>query len=1006
MKHERRDRSHRSGKGHPQKENLQPTDSLRLLEDLGDIYFSADAYPQALEQYKHALSNVSPEEGLDLHLQVVRCHHAQGEYQEALEALSRIEETCASNLDSRARGVLLALYGHTFRALGQYEQAKEACEGALDALRGSGEDREIASVGLCLGAVLHRQGLLERARRMYEDALSYYRQVGDQTGVAMAFNNLGLVYMNLCQWARAAEYLVEAREIAEVQGNYAKVAVRTANLGIIRFHQGRWKEADQNFRRALRVYREIGYSRGTAKVSIELARLERVRRRWGRAQALLEEGLRLSQENGYKREISVAHEFLGELNHDLARFEEAESHYSRGLELAEVIAPQSDHVSEICRRWAELSVASGDAGQALNLAERALAMAIRIQDRLEEGLSHRALGRAHEKLGDREQAREHLEQAAEHLRRSEEPYELARTLLALGDFYSAHPAQGSDEKSLDLLREAGEILESLGDRRGSASAVIHMARLLLRLGRADGCLGLLDRAETLLEEEREGKESGQIEALRGEVEKHLLLEACSDENRLALFARWGEGKDRSPAGMLKLALEMVGADRGFVARVSDTGKNDIEVIVGLERRRAVDLLEDLLIVGDEPGPRLVLDADRRESGGSQLVKSYFLLPLNVGVGVKRWVYLDKVAGGSEGRFGKRDVDLLVVFLKMASRDADLETESRVGKPAATGSKCCSLEDVVTEDPALKRILKMVPKISCSKLSVLLRGETGTGKQVIAEAIHSSSDRRDKPFVTVSCAALPEGLLETELFGHLKGSFTGADRDKTGLVEEANGGTLFLDEIEKASVAVQGKLLRVLDTGEVRPVGSTQSHNVDIRVICATSKMDLETEIREGRFLSDLFYRLNDIMFTIPRLREREEDVLVLAEYFRNKYNREMGRTVTGIDPGARDALKAYSWPGNVRELEKAIKLAVVLADDDGRITRDLLPPEVVRGSMGGEVAGRNGGTLKEMVEAMEREQILKALERSSGNKSEAARILGITRKGLANKIQRYNLKPL
>jgi DNA-binding NtrC family response regulator/tetratricopeptide (TPR) repeat protein len=750
------------------------------------------------------------------------------------------------------------------------------------------------------------------------------------------------------------------------------------------------------------VYREIGYSRGVAKVSIELARLERVRKRWGRAQALLEEGLRLAEENGYKREISVAHEFLGELSYELGRLEEAEGHYARGLDLAETIAPQSDHVSEICRRWAELSVAAGDSEKALNLAERALAMSIRIQDRFEEGLSHRALGLAYEQLGDREQAREQFERAEEHMRRADEPYELAKTLVASGAFYAAHPAQGTDEKALDRLREAGEIFEDLGDRPGAADAALRMAELVLSLGQSDGCLGFLERVELLLESE--ARNNSRVAHLRREVEKRLLLDACSDENRLALFSRWGEGKDRSPLGMLKSALEIVEADRGFVVQVRDAGETEIEAIVGFERRRAVDLLEDLLVTGDEIGPRLALDADRRESGGSQLVKSYFLLPVSAGVGEKRWVYLDKVAGGSAGRFGKRDVDLLVAFVEMASRDIDTAIEPEAGETAATGWRCCSLKDVVTEDPALKGILKLVPKISQSKLSVLLRGETGTGKQILAEAIHSSSDRKDRPFVTVSCAALPEGLLETELFGHLKGSFTGADRDKVGLVEEANGGTLFLDEIEKASVVVQGKLLRVLDSGEVRPVGSTQSHNVDIRVICATSKMDLEAEIREGRFLSDLFYRLNDIMFTIPPLRERKDDIPVLAEHFRNKYNAQMSRKVQGVDPGAVHVLRAYAWPGNVRELEKAIKLAVVLADDEGMITRDLLPAEVLRGDLNGAAPKAENETLKDMVEAMEREQILKALASCGWNKSEAARILGITRKGLANKIERYNLE--
>ncbi len=1004
MKDQRRDRgSKRSPK------DVRATDGMRLLEDLGDFYFSADAYPQALEQYKRALTDLPSEKAFDVSLQVARCHHAKGDYQDALEILAEIEQALGPNMDLPARGKLLAMYGHTYRALGQYTQAKESCEGAIEALRGTGEDREIAGVQLCFGAILHRLGHLDRARRLYEDALSAYRQIDDQTGAAMAFNNLGLVYMNLCRWDRAAEYLIEAREIAEVLGNYSKIAVRTANLGIIRFHQGRWAEAEQCFRKALRVYREIGYSRGIAKVSFELARLERVQRHWNQARSLIEEGLRLAEENGYKREISVGHEFLGELCCEVDCPDEAESHFSRGLEIAEAIAPQSDHISEICRRWAELAVSNRDPEKALSLGERALATAIRIQDRMEEGLSHRALGSAYGQMGDRERAREHFEKAVDDLRSCEEPLELARTLVAASAFFAAHPAQGTDPKAVNLVREARETFLQLQDSHGVGAASLQLAEILFKMDDLDDCLEVLEKAEELLGRTDDHARLARVAALTENIEERLLTEARSDRNRLALFARWGEDRDRSTAAMLKAAVEIARADRGFVARVDEGGDVDVEAAVGFEKRQAAHLLEELLAREGHSGARLILDMDRnwsdRSGGLRHPIKSYILLPVGADGMVGRWTYVDKVPGGSEGCFRKREVDLLVAFLEMAARDIDtrpvIESDLSSG---AVASRCCTLEDVVTENQSLRGILKLVPKISRSNISVLLRGETGTGKQVLAEAIHSASDRCERPFVTVSCAALPEGLLETELFGHLKGAFTGAHRNKRGLIEEADGGTLFLDEIEKASVVVQGKLLRVLDTGELRPVGSTQSRSVDIRVICATSKMDLETEMREGRFLSDLFYRLNDVLLTLPPLRERKGDIPVLAEHFMEKYSGQMSRPIAGMDPKAMAVLEAYDWPGNVRELEKVIKLAVVLADDGEMITADLFPAEVTEGGDEARAFASEGDTLKNMVESVEREQILKALNDCGWNKSEASRVLGITRKGLANKIQRYGLK--
>ena len=985
-------------------ETLQAADRLRLLEDLGDIYFSADAYPQAMEEYRRGLADLPAEQAFDVLLQIARCHHGQGDYRDALESLARIEEEFGAELGTVARGKLLAMYGHTHRALGQYGKAKAACEEALENLRGSGEDAEIASVQLCYGAVLHRLGQLDRARRLYEDALSTYRQIEDQPGLAMAYNNLGIVYMNLCSWDRAAEYLLEAREIAEVLGNYSKIALRTANLGMVRFHQGRWAEADECYRKSLRVYREIGYSRGTAKVSFELGRLERARGHHDKARSVIEEGLRLAEQNGYRREISVGHEFLGELCHEVGRLDEAESHYSRGLEVAEAIAPQSDHISEVCRRWAELAVAAGEPDKALSMAERALATAIRIQDRLEEGLSHRALGQAYARMGERDRGSEHLARAEDQVRVCECPHELAKTLLVFGEFHAGHPAEGSDERALRQLREAERIFDRLGDKRGTGRAALRRAQMLLKLDETDGCLDVLERAEALLTEAGDQVHLDQVTVLREELEERLLEEARSDRNRLALLVRWGRGRECSVDGMLRFAVRAVGADRGFVAARGEEGRAEVEACVGFERRRAAGLLEELLAGEDLSEPRLVLDAaERLESAGTVPVKSYVLLPMGEGEGEGRWVYLDRVAGGRGGRFGRREIDFLVAFLEMAARTIFAHQAPAPGGGVTGSRPCCTLDDVVTENAALKRILRLVPKISWSNISVLLRGETGTGKQLLAEAIHAASDRCDRPFVTVSCAALPEGLLETELFGHLRGSFTGALRDKPGLIEEADGGTLFLDEIEKASVVVQGKLLHVLDTGEMRPVGSTKVRAVDIRVICATSKMDLETEIKEGRFLGDLFYRLNDILLTLPPLRERREDIPVLARHFLGVYAAKFGRRIPEIAPASLEILSRYAWPGNVRELEKAVKLAVVLADDGGMILPEHLPREVARGSAARAVPKDGGRGLRDVVESVERDEIVNALEACGGNKSEAARMLGITRKGLANKIRRYHI---
>src|SRR5262249_3213536 len=229
---------------------------------------------------------------------------------------------------------------------------------------------------------------------------------------------------------------------------------------------------------------------------------------------------------------------------------------------------------------------------------------------------------------------------------------------------------------------------------------------------------------------------------------------------------------------------------------------------------------------------------------------------------------------------------------------------------------------------------------------LIQGETGTGKQLIARAIHASSDRRDKPFVTIDCAALPENLLESELFGYRRGAFTGATADRKGLVEEAEGGTIFLDEIGRAGLGVQQRLLHLLDCGEIRAVGATSYRQLDVRVISATSTTDLRREVEEGRFLKDLYYRLNDFAVMVPSLRERREDILLLSQYFLELFAAECHRPAPEISRAALRLLLEYDWPGNVRELQKVIRRAAVLVDDHEAIGVEHLPSEI-RGAVAG-----------------------------------------------------------
>ncbi len=304
-------------------------------------------------------------------------------------------------------------------------------------------------------------------------------------------------------------------------------------------------------------------------------------------------------------------------------------------------------------------------------------------------------------------------------------------------------------------------------------------------------------------------------------------------------------------------------------------------------------------------------------------------------------------------------------------------------------------------PAILDIFRTVSKVAPTNASVLILGESGTGKELIAEAIHKASPRAKAPFVKVNCAALPEGLLESELFGHVKGAFTGAVRDRAGRFEQADRGTLFLDEVGEVPPHTQVKLLRVLQNREIERVGEGRSRPVDVRLVTATNA-DLDDAVARGTFRDDFYFRLKVISIRVPPLRERRGDIPALAEHFRQMYSERHGRAVVGIAPEAMDVLRGYDWPGNVRELENTIEAAVVLTEGD-TVLPEVLPEEVggeqrVEDLPEGDVIRIPAGT---SLPDAERTIILDTLTRTGGNKTAAARILGIGLRTLYRKLEQY-----
>lgn len=346
-------------------------------------------------------------------------------------------------------------------------------------------------------------------------------------------------------------------------------------------------------------------------------------------------------------------------------------------------------------------------------------------------------------------------------------------------------------------------------------------------------------------------------------------------------------------------------------------------------------------------------------------------------------------------------DEVVLTLRKAAERQRLSRENRLLRSQAP--KPVGFEAIITRSPALQNILRAVDKIAEYKSTILIMGESGTGKELVARAIHNKSPRRDKAFVAINCGALPENLLESELFGHVKGAFTGASLTKKGLFEEAHDGTIFLDEIGELPLQLQVKLLRVLQEDEIRRVGDTRNISINVRVIAATIR-NLEEEVKRGHFREDLYYRLNVLPLVIPPLRDRKDDIGLLIDHFVAQFNQKFNLHVKGLTQECRDLLAAYHWPGNVRELENTIERAIVLTEGE-YIQESALPREVTNRRPADSLATlEHELSIKKATKTLERSLILRALEMTNGNRTRAAKILEISHRALLYKMKEYQIE--
>jgi two-component system response regulator AtoC len=441
---------------------------------------------------------------------------------------------------------------------------------------------------------------------------------------------------------------------------------------------------------------------------------------------------------------------------------------------------------------------------------------------------------------------------------------------------------------------------------------------------------------------------------------------------------------------LRHTVSMILDEEGFEVHAAGDGKEGLS--------KALDLRPDIILTDVRmPGmPGLEFLEQYREEGGDGLVivmTAYGSTELAIDAMKKgAYDYVPKPFSADQ---------LVLVVRKALERETLRREVSRLREEVTVERR---FSGIIAKSPAMKRAVETATKVAKHPSPVLITGESGTGKELIARLIHGQSSRAGAPFVAVNCGAIPETLLESELFGYVKGAFTGADRDKVGLFEAASGGTLFLDEIGEMPASLQVKLLRTLQENEIRRVGEARSRPVDTRILSATNR-DLEDEIRDGNFRKDLFFRIAVVPIHLPPLRQRTEEIPLLARHFLETFNRSLGLQIEGIEPDAMKALLEYPFTGNVRELENVIERAMVLAEGS-KLTVDDLPIHVQSpvAPLDEVDLGDDELSVKKHGAVLERRLIQKALERTGGNRTRAAELLELSSRALLYKIRDYGLE--
>ncbi len=1006
------------------------------LEEVGDIHVLASSYTSAVDYYQQIYSNkvfstLSTVDGLRILRKAVDCHILLGKFDFAEDLLNQADGLISRSVVEEENfdiDILRARFqvrrAILLRETSQLHECLGMAKRAFAVLAMTDEHKDVGRVQAVMGIAHHRLGRMEKAEELYNDSLATYRRIGFDLGVANLLNNLALIKKNACRWDSALSLMEKATVLANQIGASHLLPGFYLNQGIVLTKSNRYGEARPFLEKGRKLAQSLGDRLHLCRLDLALGRLEGGCGRLARAEELLLEGKNLAEQNRYLREAIIADEYLGDVLLARGHFEKAHFNFQIGLDKSRSIAAGTDLEGELLRRVGEAHLAMGQYQDAVAVCQAAISVCEQCGEIYEIGFCHLVLGKAYSGLQDSKQVQHHFQEAISIFKEQNLLRQWCEAILK----FSENLQESASEPQLLLLRRYLMDAQERGASSVSDSILCRilesLAKVQIQLSHFDDALLSVFELERLASGLGDERLDQAVVTLRGRIEIGLMGDVEPSEDHLMAISQipglsiaTDSAAPQDLESVLIAGMGRAGAESGFIALANgsaDGGTLEIVSLAGLTENLAQQLTRwhDLNLV---PETRPAVSYFSRLGKHEDLIQSVPALAtvasscvfVPIALNERRFglLFLGKapLAGESRG-FERNSLDFLSTYMGFLALFLQEKGKGKQDLALSTPiQRVESFENIITQSDQMLEVLGLAQKVAPSNLTILLNGETGTGKGLLAYSIHALSRRSRKKFLQINCAAIPESLLESELFGHVKGAFTGAESDKTGLLESSAGGTVFLDEIGKMPLSMQGKLLQFLDTKVVRPVGGNTERIVDVRLIAA-SKTDLFQAAQNGQFLEDLYYRLLDFPLVIPPLRDRIDDVELLTRHFVQRFSREIGDNLMAVDHHFMETLVQFSWPGNVRELEKVLQRAIVLAQGESVLRVEHLPATLHKTVDHRTISKDSIMPLKETLAGIECREIGKALELAGGNKSQTARMLKISYPNLLKKIRHYGIQ--